>query len=62
MGQTFPLFAMPLVLTAAAAVAVPAIRPLGHGALLHGAFLHDVFPPRCLLPRSGEGVSDAHSG
>ena len=62
MGQTFPLLAMPLAFTAAAEVAVPAIRPLGHGALPHRALLHGVFPFRCLLPRSGKGVSDAHSG
>jgi hypothetical protein len=38
MGQTFLWFAMPLVIAAAAKVTVPAIRPLGHGALLHGPF------------------------
>jgi len=57
MGQTFLLFAMPLVFTAAAKVAVPAVRPLGHGVLFHG-----VFCPGVLLSRSREGVSDAHSG
>lgn len=61
MGQTFPLSAMPLTLTVAAKVAVPAIRPLGHGALPPRALLHGVFPFRCLLPRSGKGVNDAHS-
>jgi hypothetical protein len=40
MGQTFLLFAMPLVFTAAAKVAVPAVRPLGHGVLFHGVFCH----------------------
>ena len=38
MGQTFLLLALPLVLIIAAKVAVPAIRPLGHGVLLHGVF------------------------
>ncbi len=38
MGQTFLLFAMSLIFTAAAKVAVPAVRPLGHGVLLHGVF------------------------
>ena len=56
MGQTFLVFAMPLVFTTAAKVAVPAVRPPGHGVLFHG------FLPRCFLPRSREGVSDAHSG
>ena len=50
MGQTSSLFAMPLALTAAAEVAVPAIRPLGHGALLHGALLHGVCCPGVCCP------------
>jgi hypothetical protein len=45
MGQTFPLFAMPLIFTAAAKVAVPAVRPLGHGVLLHGVFCPGVCCP-----------------
>lgn len=34
MGQTFLWCASPLVFTAAARMAAPAIRPLGHGDLL----------------------------
>jgi hypothetical protein len=45
MGQTFLLFAMPLVFTAAAKVAVPAVRPPGYGVLFHGVFCPGVFCP-----------------
>lgn len=58
MGQTFLLFAMPLIFTAAAKVVVPAVRPLGHGVLLlgvflHGVFFHGVFSPRVCCPGVG---------
>jgi hypothetical protein len=45
MGQTFLLFGTPLIFTAAAKMAVPAVRPLGHGVLLH-----DVFCPGVCCP------------
>jgi hypothetical protein len=50
MGQTFLLFAMPLVLTAAAKVVVLAIRPLGHGVLLRRVFRTVVFRTRVCCP------------
>lgn len=43
MGQTFLWFAMPLVFTADAKVAVLAIRPLGQRALLRRVFCTGAF-------------------
>jgi hypothetical protein len=45
MGQTFLLFAVPLIFTAAAKMAVPTVRPLGHGVLLDSVFCPGVCCP-----------------